>query len=352
MSNIGSGIIFRADGSHELGLGHIVRTLSLASALKKELGEKADEYTFDFIVRENDSARDVFVDSDFSRNVIWISEDEDEIKFVRNILRELKPRVVVTDIDLTGEADKYLKAIFPGPVHVSLHEHNYGLLSGDRVFAPTVKPLEKAKGATEGLTHFIGADYLILDPEIIEKRRFSEPPHDPVLKVFVSIGGSDPGRNTEKVVAAIKTYNDPTIEWKVILGPASGYDKFELMKKYPAKIGYMEGTELGRGRFLEQLSTADLVITNGATTLYEALAMGRPSIAVAQNEFEAEVVEILSAKGVCRKPEDKTAPGILETMNSFFDSSELRMGCSKAGMELVDGQGANRIAGIILESIL
>ncbi len=343
------GIIFRVDGSRELGLGHVVRCLSIASALKIEPGENAEIFPINFVICDNPGARNVIDVSEFRDNVSWIPRDSDELSSFSTILDELQPRVVVTDIDLRGRVDEYLEIIHPRPAHISLHEHNYPILQGDRVIAPTIHPLEMAIGGTPGVTHFTGPEYLILSPDILELQKNAPALNDPPLKVLVTMGGGDPSKLTPIVLGSIRAYNNPMIDWTVVLGPASGYDKSDFMREFPARVEYIEGKDLPRSEFLERLADTDVVITNGGTTLYESLALGRPTIALPQNDFEEDIINILVKDGACVTPAEKSSANLLETRNDFLENAELRKKISEKGMKLIDGRGVMRVARLILE---
>jgi len=344
------GVAIRVDGSRELGLGHIVRCLSLALALKIELGKKQRPVSISFVCREDEGARNVLERSEFKDSIRWISRDGDDLSEFGAILRELRPRVVVTDINLAGRVDEYLETIYPA-AHVSIHERNYHLLAGDKVIAPTIRPLQHSEDGAPGMVNFIGPEYVLLAPDIPERRKRAPAPKDPPGMILVSMGGGDPTRLTLKVAGAIRAYKDPRIDWKVILGPASGYDKWELVREFPGRIDFLPGGDLDRGDFLGLVESSDVVITNGATTLYESLALGRPSIAIPQGDFEAVVVSFLVEAGACVTPREGTSPGILESLSGFLEDSSLRKRVSARGKELIDGEGALRVARMIVELV-
>ncbi len=343
-----SGVIFRADGSKDLGLGHIVRSLMLASALKIELGGDVAEYPISFAIRDDEGARNAVHGSEFEQDITWLPWEGDIISHFRDIVHERQPRVVVTDINLTGIVDEYLSAIHPHAAHVSLQERNYHQLSGTRVIAPTVKPVEMASGGTLNVTHFTGADYVLLSPDIVKLRETAPGPAAIVNTVLVTLGGGDPRRLTEKVLTAIHNCGREGMHWKVVLGPASEYDKLDLIPRFPSSVEYIDGGKLGRDAFLEMLATADAVITNGGTTLYEALALGRPVLGVPQGDFEAEVLSILSDQVACMRPKDMTVKSITEVLDSFLEYELLRKSIAEKGKELIDGRGAMRVANLII----
>ncbi len=340
-------VVIRADGSGEMGLGHIMRCLSLARAIKEELGERYREGMIRFVSRDDQGARNAVAGSEFEEDFRWIPWDGDDIEAFREVLHQLDPRIVVTDIRLDGRVQEYLAIICPRSLHVSLQEHNYPLLDGDIIVAPTVRPMAVAKQGARDISHFTGPDYLLLPPEIAERRKSAPDPGDSVKTVTVSMGGGDPRRHTLAVLKAIRAYNNPGIEWRVVLGPASDYDREELARDFPLRIEYVVGSEIGRTGFFDLLEASDAVITNGATTLYEALALGRPCMAIPQGDFEAEVVRLLEKAGACIGADGSSAVKVLEVMSRFLEDSPLRKAIAETGGNMIDGEGCRRVARLI-----
>ena len=335
-------VVFRVDGSREIGLGHIMRCLNVARYL--------DRIPVVFAVTENDDVRKVLEKTDFRDVVKWISSDADDVKAFADILDDLDPKIVVTDIDLRGRVDKYMSVVYPRP-HVSLHEHNYSLLVGDKVIAPTVKPLKIADSGTRDVTHFTGPDYILLPPDIIERRDNSPEPKFPPRKIVAGLGGGDPSRLTPKVASAIRGCNMPRISWKIVLGPASGYDRWEMAREFPGGIEFIPGGELSRDEFLDLLASADLAIVNGGTTLYESLALGRPSLAVPQNDFEKDVVETLSESGAVTGLMEQDKVTLLETLTSLINDRQRLESTAQIGRKLIDGKGSERVAELIISHL-
>jgi len=341
-------ILFRVDGSRELGLGHIMRCIEVAKALQKISLEKKIETGIIFVSRNFDGAHNVFDNSDFKDKVVWIQQDADESIVLKGILRHVKPRAVVVDIDLRGRMQEYLAIIYPY-AHVSLHEHNFQLACGDRVIAPTIRELQHHANAMPEYSCFNGPDYVILPLEILDLRESTPEPSLQAKIATVTMGGGDPLRLTELVLDAVRAVNMPSIEWRVILGPASDYDKGELEGKYPISVNYIDGKYLSRGEFLKHLAESDLVITNAGTTVYEAIALGRPVLSIPQNDFERVVAGLLIEKGVVVTPEKIDRISILASLAGIIENHTHRHLMAQRGKILVDGRGALRVANIILE---
>lgn len=345
-----SGIVFRVDGSRSLGLGHIVRSLNLADAISAEPEAINEDVAIRFAIADDPGARHFIEGSRFSESVTWLPSDDTDFEAFRSVLRDNSPGIVVTDINLVGRMVEYLDLLHPEPVHVSLHEHNYPILGGDLVIAPTIRPLETGPGGTLGVTHFHGPDFFLLSPELSALRAGLIPAKSEPETGFISMGGGDPERLTHTVLKALRAFNYPRIRWHVVLGPSSGYDPVKLEGAYPGVFEFIEGGTLERREFLERMAGSDLVITNGGTTLYESLALKRPTMAVPQNEFEEDVIDELSKMGACTGVSKVNHRAILKTLEGFMESDGRKEMAERAG-DTIDGEGCRRVAKLILDRL-
>jgi UDP-2,4-diacetamido-2,4,6-trideoxy-beta-L-altropyranose hydrolase len=337
------GIIFRADGSHTLGMGHIVRCLSLATALKTGLESRHLDLPIFFVTKEDPASASVLAQSLFAENVRLIPDGRDSFESFHSIVEVLDPVVIITDIDLRGCVDDYLSILPSDCIRVSLHEHNYGILSGDIVVAPTVRPLDIAPCGIPSVTHFIGAEYILLAP-VISTLRVASPKITYILeRGFISFGGADPEGLTTCLLDYLSANTIVDIKWDVVLGPASGLSASSFSTEFQNAFNFHEGIQLGREGYLELLNNADLVITNGGTTLYESLALGRPSVSIAQNEFEDAVIKQLMSLGAIE--------GTLQAIDVLLQNPDTRIALAERGASLVDGKGCARVTELILSSL-
>ena len=338
-------ILFRVDGSQALGLGHLMRCLALAESLRNSLEEVGEGGDIHFAVKREHAVRRILSSASSVDSIHWVEEGAEE-ESLKEIVRKVKPKTVITDIDLRGKVEEYLSLIYPS-LSVSLHEHNYSILNGDIVVAPTVLPLPIAPQGSLGLTHFTGADYLLLSPEISEWRSRLVPPSEAPRKVFVSMGGGDP-KNLTKLVLSVAETLLFSLEWHVVIPPAGEVREAEFHSGASEVLFFIHpGWKLSRSEFFELLSSADLVVTNGGTTLYESLAMGKPTVSVPQNEFEWEVAKQLGSEGVCAGVLEASEEHLSEVLMSLLEDAGKRLEMSKAGLEKIDGEGCRRVARLI-----
>jgi spore coat polysaccharide biosynthesis predicted glycosyltransferase SpsG len=96
------------------------------------------------------------------------------------------------------------------------------------------------------------------------------------------------------------------------------------------------------------LAEADIAIVNGATTMFESLALGVPTIAIPRNPYEKLQAEICAEAGaalMCLPGQIK--PGILEQISRIMSEKGLRGDLSANGRRLIDGKGLSRVGEIV-----
>jgi spore coat polysaccharide biosynthesis predicted glycosyltransferase SpsG len=101
----------------------------------------------------------------------------------------------------------------------------------------------------------------------------------------------------------------------------------------------------------ELMSLADLAVTGGGTTLYEAAFLGLPVAAVTVAENQTGIVTAMQDLSVVQglgHREGLGADGVATVVGRLVSDAERRLAMSRAGLGLVDGLGADRAAGEIL----
>lgn len=144
-------------------------------------------------------------------------------------------------------------------------------------------------------------------------------------QVLVTFGGTDPANLTERVRGLLNGMAYPHLEVRVITPP--GRERIALPRS-----------------MAEEMLAADLVITSGGRTVYEAAACGTPTLVLTQNPREATHVHLGRGGnihlGLGGFVSDER---IVRTVRHLLDHPELRGGLAKAGQAALDGKGARRI---------
>lgn len=121
----------------------------------------------------------------------------------------------------------------------------------------------------------------------------------------------------------------------------------EIGKAVESSHHDIEIIEQPRGLF-QHLEWCDLLISAGGTTLFEACAMGAPSIGVSiwplQRPAVRSVASIGAALEINFESSEEFSAQLKEHVSKLKNSPPLLTQMSRAGQKFVDGQGAKRIA--------
>jgi spore coat polysaccharide biosynthesis predicted glycosyltransferase SpsG len=310
-------VLFRVAAGPRRGFGHLVRSLSLARALgvRPLLSIRGSEEAVDTAIA---LGADVLTDGR------------------PKSVSQLEPDVVVIDDPVTTAARRWIDAARrAGSIVVTVHDLGLGCPDGDLVIDGSVtRPAKPSKGRV-ALT---GARYAILDPHLPRSTRRAE---GSAPRVLVALGGG-PRRATAMAIAEAIAASDPRAEIRV----AGGFGA-RPADTSPAITWVAPRRGLG-----EELSQATVAVVGGGISLYEACAMGVPSVGVPVVSAQSPTVRAFARQGAVvgmpfQAPETRTAAAAIALLNDPGRRATMR----KRSMDVVDGQGARRAAAAVLSFV-
>lgn len=178
----------------------------------------------------------------------------------------------------------------------------------------------------------VGPAYALVDPALADLA--TRPVHERVETALVASGAHDPGLAGPRMAAALAELL-PAVEVRLAVGPWT--------QARPPDGVVAVRTESGLGPVL---ADADLVLTGAGVTLVEALALGRPSVAVVLADNQLQAALGVEKAGAALRADVSDAPRIAAEL--AHDLAR-RRALSAAARALVDGQGADRVARVLLE---
>ena len=204
--------------------------------------------------------------------------------------------------------------------------------------------------ASERVCHAEGPDYAIIrrqfDAFLQKERKFPE--RD--LQVIVTFGGSDPGRNTIKVMEALAEPSRAIESAVIIVG--SNFEHGELVASKAAEISCPCQVLRGIGNIAEIMSSSDMGISGGGTTMLEMMSVGTPSMVIAQHEHELRFAEYFAKHGAVYPVglgPHVTSTHVRDAIDRIASGRDARRSMSERGRGLVDGRGRHRIVSLILD---
>lgn len=269
------------DGSVEMGMGHVYRTLSLANELRKF---NVNEIIF-FTKSDEDVIKKI---EENGFKVIKCSDNNDILKNIKNI----KPDVVIID-DLGIEEDfaKNIRELckklifFDNPNPSS---NKYADIVVNAIVGSELKNRKYFDEENKTL-YFYGPKYLILRNEFykVKKEMLSRSKNKETKNILIAFGGSDPSNLTCKVLEELLS-KDRDFNINVVLGPKFQYEDElnNLLKRYSKsdKIKIYKNID----NMAELMKDNDLIITSPGMTMFEALFLGIPVVVLYQNELQRE----------------------------------------------------------------
>lgn len=338
-------IAFRVDGGKEVGMGHVMRSLSLASAFP-------DEHQIIFIVNDED-IKNYLQSRKINLEVVTIDNDE-EINELRSLLRENEISILITDSYNIDQ--QYLLAVKKEvDLLVSIHDFVPFPFPSDIVINGNVYAEKMEYESLNDNTEFLlGIKYLLMKNEFVDlsEREISKD----VRKILITVGGGDPLNITPKIIKSMKYLakhafiNKDDIHFNVVIGPAFS-NKNEIVKV--AKEVDLDITlHLNVHKMGALMLDCDLAVSAGGSTLYELAAAGTPAVAILQAENQIQGAKALENRGTIINLGLGDKVGIKEItrkVSKVINSFELRKKMSTIGQQLVDGRGADRCVQEILK---
>lgn len=313
-------VLFRAAAGPRIGFGHVVRCRSLARALgvRPRVWLRGTAQTQAHAQRAGVDVVDGRpLDTDaWRREADVIVLDEPSGAHARRCLAEARR--------------------FAVPV-VSIHDLGLARVESDLVVDGSIWAAEAATAPQRAL---MGPKYAVLDPSILEWRARRDQQAERG-RVLIALGGGQHVLSVGARLAAAILRRRPEVRVRV----ACGFARWRQLLSVPG-VEWMTAY----GGLGEELARASVAVVAGGVTLYEACAIGVPVVALALTPHQALTTRrFASARaavdaGMCSRVTDERAA---RAVARLLDDARARQRLTRAGVALVDGRGALRVAAAV-----
>lgn len=332
----GAGVVaFCASGGAKVGLGHVRRCLALAGQLRW-LGAES------FFLLDGDAAvADLVTAAGYE--VIRI---ERELADTRRHCESRRANAIVADsYELTTSDFRALAGLGRAVVAIddlADRELPVHLVVNGSVGAPQLR-----YWGSPHTRYLLGPRYIPL------RQEFAQPPAriitNEVRRVLITLGGSDPHGLTVRLVRWVaKALGGVTQD--VVVGPYFP-DVEAIRMETLAGVGPITLHE-NPPAMRDLMLSADLAICGGGQTTYELAATGTPAIAIRLAENQTFNLRGLAEAGtlvwVGDAGDADLESALTDALVALANHPEQRAEMSRRGRELVDGQGAARVAEAIM----
>jgi len=336
-------IIFRCDGSAEIGLGHVMRCLSLADGLKRE-----GFTTITFVSKDYErKILDKIRGHHFQLEIISPMADLDQdLAHLLAKFRMSSGTIVITDsYKIDAHYIEELKN--SGALVISIDDLAEIHFASDVVVNQNIYAFEMEYSVAPYTTLLLGPQYALLQKECIDKREVKHLKKKNGYSLLVTMGGSDPANQTQNVVDALNGL-DEKIRNKVVVHVlvGSGYLSQQVCflasheKNIPLEIHY------DPANLYQLMAQADVAVSAGGSTCYELAYLGVPTLIISQADNQKKIAEKMDEEGVsiclgyCDSVEGEE---IKNAVIALITDEEKRERMSKRGQKLIDGQGVKRV---------
>lgn len=351
-------VVIRADANSKIGMGHVMRCLSVADALLKR-GEEvlfvtADDTPVPLLTKKGIPYRVLHTD---------YADMEAELPRLLDTLRELSQRAESPEealpqrnnailVDSYYVTEKYLAALkkrittiymddiyaFSYPVDMLINYNIYGEEMGyekDTAFADTKL--------------LLGTEYVPLREEFAvgEQQRTAADGG-----ILISTGGSDSFNLAGQLLTEAMKYDAlKEKEYHVVSGSLNPHigELQALAQKHENIHIHCNVTNMA-----ELMAESEIALSAGGSTLYELCAMGVPMIAFSFAENQERLVQTFVKRGIAqyggnyRTDGNKMIQNTIAGLEMLLENENLRAEYREKARTLVDGKGADRIAEAIL----
>lgn len=339
-------IFFRADSNESIGLGHVMRCLTIAIGLQK----KDCKCTFLYAENEyvdavqKEGIQEICLNTKY--NIMGISEAEELLSF---LLKEGAYALIVDSYFVTNE---YLN-VFKGKMKVicinSLQKKfdtdiliNYSMLIDENFYFQNYEDTNTKL--------LLGSQYAPLRDEF---SNIIFPIRPTVKKILVMTGGGDKYNFTSRLLENIQRQEKyMNINFVCVSGNHNThYEELISLQKTMPNVEIIKSSNC----VSELMQECDLILTAGGTTLYEMGAVGIPGVvfAVARDQvgdslFLADRGAILYAGYIDNESFWKD---LFDKMDELINNQKRRDQQSKIMKNVTDGLGNERICKAILEEL-
>ena len=288
------------DAGRSLGYGHAVRCLRLASALTEDAAV--------MVYPLSESCRDFFLNASPAAK-FEICEPDWETKGF--------PRLVITDL---RETHRIIQAIHRnGSRHISIHDLGLAQCGSDVVIDGSITTLFPYK-QDKDRSLFLGPQYMVTR-EPVARGELTD-------TVLVTFGGGSTSNFAMKASEEV---------WNCGLTPIT-------------TRGFIGSSPITDDEFARAMATCRFAISGSGVTLYDLLASGVPTVAVAFDRIQLRTAHAFHERGavVSAGLVERLGPGaLLRCSLEMFENQAMLQSLSQVGRMLVDGKGLSRVVEIV-----
>jgi len=339
-------ILIRCDGGPRVGMGHVVRCLSLASALR------AQGVTVAFATwADHDSvARKIR-----AHGYPWLAVGEEpaaraplsagDLAATLRLAQQQGAGTVLVDHYQAG-AD-FLQGLKSAGLRVAVidDQATRDLRAADWILNQNPAAGRLAYRVREDCVVLRGLQYALLRHQFAAQRgkvarRFTPEDH----RVLLTLGGGAMAARSAAILLALGRIRR-RLEVRCVLGSAEGAG---AIQRAAEQVAHLVTLRTDVSDMAEEMSLSDVSVNGGGSTCWELCCLGLPMVCVSLSDDQADNVEWLGVSGLAVTvgtwQDCESSNRIAGAVEALLGAVEQRKSMSSRMLEQVDGLGAQRVA--------
>lgn len=338
-------LLIRADASIAMGTGHVMRCLALAQAWHDAGGAAT------FAVSEITAAMRQRLSAEGCQVVDFScpAGTRDDAKQTAALAQECHAAWII--VDGYQFKSEYQRAIKDAGCKL-LFLDDYGHCdhySADLVLNQNLDANENLYASREPYTCLLlGTRYCLLRREFTKCREWKREIVPNARKVLVAMGGSDPQNVTAGVVKALHISSLESIEATILVGGSNPH--FPELQRMASQSDFPLQLHRDALNVAELMCCADLAISAAGSTCWELAFLGVPALLLDLAENQVWLAQQLHQRNCAIHVGNShaSAEELAQALRSLAGSQGLRETLSLRSRGLVDGDGARRVASVLL----
>lgn len=336
-------LIIRADADASMGTGHVMRCLTLAEAWRSEAGPVS------FVTRCGSAPLCSRIDqAGYERVALRDGQDRaDDLCVVDDVMAKYPGAAVVLDgYGFDAEYQRRVKARGNALLVIDDFRHAAHYFA-DLVLNQNLGAEKYAYRCEPYTRLLLGPRYVLLRSEFVAWKAWRREIPYRGRRVLVTLGGSDAGNETMKVVHALAGLDG--IEARVVVGAANPH--LEALREAAHGLELRVRVVVDVSNMAELMAWADVAVSAGGTTCWELAFMGLPNLILVLADNQLGIARELDAAGIsrflgwaCDLDGEMLSFGVAK----LLDDRAAREKMSLRGRALVDGDGAGRVVEAVL----
>jgi len=333
-------LLIRTDASTQIGTGHVMRMMALAQAWRRKGGK-----AYFYCCQCPRPLQTRLKDAGFPVRMLSARPGtSDDQEFFLQALSSHSDAFVALDgyhFDLAYQsATKAVARVLMVDDYGHLAQYNCDVLLNQNPTATELLLFERTSGARL----LQGLDFALLRQEYLDwGSREKRVRHSP-LNVLLTLGGSDAGNVTEKLLRALDALPDHIASLRIIIGSAN--PNRASLERAASSLSIPTTPLVNIHDMPAQLAWADAAVAAAGSTCWELAYMGVPMAVVALAENQRLIAKNLAAHGMAIDlgwHDDLTSGSLTKSLRTLLEDFQLRKMMTSSAQRRVDGKGAARV---------